>query len=169
MNCGTRWSPGRAFRSRGGDGVSAGGEPIWVPAPDDLASANVSRFARWLTQDGRARLTGDYLELWRWSMDRLDEFWAAVWDYFGVRAATPYQRVLSGSVMPDVQWFTGAQVPDEIIAAPSIPHTRTGKKLEIPVKRILQGGDPGQVMEAGAVDNPDALQWFAAYQTRTIR
>jgi acyl-coenzyme A synthetase/AMP-(fatty) acid ligase len=58
-------------------------------------------------------------------------------------------------------------VPDEIIAAPAIPHTRTGKKLEIPVKRILQGGDPSQVMDAGAVDNPDALQWFAAYQTRT--
>jgi len=54
-----------------------------------------------------------------------------------------------------------------IIAAPAIPHTRTGKKLEIPVKRILQGGDPSQVMDAGAVDNPDALQWFAAYQTRT--
>jgi acyl-coenzyme A synthetase/AMP-(fatty) acid ligase len=58
-------------------------------------------------------------------------------------------------------------VPDEIIAVPAIPHTRTGKKLEIPVKRILQGGDPGQVMDAGAVDNPDALRWFAAYQTRT--
>jgi acetoacetyl-CoA synthetase len=58
-------------------------------------------------------------------------------------------------------------VPDEIIAAPAIPHTRTGKKLEIPVKRILQGGDSRQVMAAGAVDNPDALAWFAAYQTRT--
>ena len=34
-----------------------------------------------------------------------------------------------------------------------------------PVKRILQGGDPLQVMDAGAVDNPDALRWFAAYQT----
>ena len=43
-------------------------------------------------------------------MDRLEEFWSAVWDYFGVRSATPYERVLSGSVMPDVQWFTGAQV-----------------------------------------------------------
>jgi acetoacetyl-CoA synthetase len=58
-------------------------------------------------------------------------------------------------------------VPDEIIAVPAIPHTRTGKKLEIPVKRVLQGGDPSQVMDAGAVDNPDALRWFAAYQRRT--
>ena len=90
--------------------MSAGAEPIWAPAPDDVAAANVSRFARWLTQAGRARLTGDYLELWRWSTERLEEFWPAVWDYFGVRSATPYERVLSGSVMPDVQWFTGAQV-----------------------------------------------------------
>ena len=53
------------------------------------------------------------------------------------------------------------------IAAPAIPNTRTGKKLEIPVKRILQGGDPRQILDPGAVDNPDALAWFAAYQTRT--
>ena len=87
-----------------------GGEPIWTPAPDEVTAANVSRFARWLTQDGRVRLTGDYLELWRWSTERQEDFWSAVWDYFGIRSATPHERVLSGSVMPDVQWFTGAQV-----------------------------------------------------------
>ena len=115
---------------------------------DDLAAANVSRFARWLTQDGRARLTGDYLELWRWSVDRLDEFWAAVWDYFGVRAATPYQRVLSGSVMPDVQWFTGAQVsyvehllrgrdPERVVLIDARESTRPGAG---PVSRLLTWG-----------------------------
>jgi acetoacetyl-CoA synthetase len=87
-----------------------GGEPIWAPTQDEIAAAGVTHFARWLTEDGRARLTGDYLELWRWSTERPEEFWAAVWDYFGVRSAVPYERVLSGSVMPDVQWFTGAQV-----------------------------------------------------------
>jgi len=86
------------------------GEPIWAPTPEDIAAAQVSRFARWLTQSGRARLTGDYLELWRWSTERLEEFWPAVWDYFDVRSASPHARVLSGSVMPDVRWFTGAQV-----------------------------------------------------------
>ena len=85
-------------------------EPIWVPEQDEITAANASRFARWLTRNGRARMTGDYLELWRWSADRLDEFLAAVWDYFGVRSATPYERVLSGSVMPDVEWFPGVQV-----------------------------------------------------------
>ena len=67
MNCGTCWSRRRAW---GGDGVS--GEPIWAPTPNDIAAAQVSRFARWLSQDGRARLTGDYLDLWRWSTDQLE-------------------------------------------------------------------------------------------------
>jgi len=71
-------------------GVRADHEPIWVPDPDEVNAANVSRFARWLTEHGRTQLTGDYLELWRWSVDRLDEFWAAAWDYFGIRSAAPY-------------------------------------------------------------------------------
>jgi acetoacetyl-CoA synthetase len=91
-------------------GVSADQEPIWAPEPDEVTAASVSRFARWLTEQGRAQLTGDYLPLWRWSVDHLDEFWSAVWDYFGVRSATRYDRVLTGSVMPEVEWFAGAQV-----------------------------------------------------------
>ncbi|MEV0945809.1 acetoacetate--CoA ligase [Rhodococcus sp. NPDC049939] len=51
-------------------------------------------------------------------------------------------------------------VPDEIIVAPGIPHTRTGKKLEVPLKRILQGADAHRTVDAGAVDNPDLLDWF---------
>jgi acetoacetyl-CoA synthetase len=53
-------------------------------------------------------------------------------------------------------------VPDEIIAVPGIPHTRTGKKLELPVKRLLQGATPEQVAKPGAVDRPDLLNFYAA-------
>ncbi|WP_280329962.1 acetoacetate--CoA ligase [Nocardia wallacei] len=53
-------------------------------------------------------------------------------------------------------------VPDEIIVAPGIPHTRTGKKLEVPVKRLFQGADPARVVERTAVDNPELLDWYAA-------
>jgi acetoacetyl-CoA synthetase len=105
--------------------VSVDREPVWVPDPDEVTAANVSRFARWLTQHGRAQMTGDYLELWRWSVDRLEEFWPAIWDYFGIRSATPCQRVLSGSVMPDGEWFTGAQLSY--------------------VEHLFRGRDPGQV------------------------
>lgn len=51
-------------------------------------------------------------------------------------------------------------VPDEIILAPGIPHTRTGKKLEVPIKKLFQGGDPAKVVERSAVDDPTLLDWY---------
>jgi acetoacetyl-CoA synthetase len=52
-------------------------------------------------------------------------------------------------------------VPDEVIEVPGIPHTRTGKKLELPVKRLLQGAEVEQVAKPGAVDDPALLDVFA--------
>ncbi len=51
-------------------------------------------------------------------------------------------------------------VPDEIIAAPGIPHTRTGKKLEVPIKRIFQGGETAKALDRSAVDAPELLDWY---------
>ncbi|MFI7092201.1 hypothetical protein ACIBSU_12600 [Streptomyces lydicus] len=51
-------------------------------------------------------------------------------------------------------------VPDEIIAAPGIPHTRTGKKLEVPVKRLLRGDGPDTVVDPGSVDRPSLIGWY---------
>ncbi|MGU3501417.1 acetoacetate--CoA ligase [Mycobacterium sp. C31M] len=57
-------------------------------------------------------------------------------------------------------------VPDEVIDAPGIPHTRTGKKLEVPIKKLFQGADAAKVVERSAVDNPDLLDWYVS-QRRT--
>lgn len=54
-------------------------------------------------------------------------------------------------------------VPDEIIEVPAIPHTKTGKKLEVPVKKILLGSDPDTVVARAAVDDPDLLSTFADF------
>ncbi|GAB0101787.1 acetoacetate--CoA ligase [Nocardia sp. JMUB6875] len=53
-------------------------------------------------------------------------------------------------------------VPDEIIAAPGIPHTRTGKKLEVPIKKLFQGAEVSTVVAPTAVDAPELLEWYAA-------
>lgn len=53
-------------------------------------------------------------------------------------------------------------VPDEVIHAPGIPHTRTGKKLEVPIKRLLQGSDPAGIVDRSAVDDPELIEWFGA-------
>jgi acetoacetyl-CoA synthetase len=44
-----------------------------------------------------------------------------------------------------------------VILVAQLPHTKTGKRLEVPVKRILQGADADRVVNRGAVDNPEAL------------
>ncbi|MEU5088888.1 acetoacetate--CoA ligase [Streptomyces sp. NPDC021356] len=54
-------------------------------------------------------------------------------------------------------------VPDEIVEAPGIPHTRTGKKLEVPVKRLLRGDAPDTVIDPGSVDRPELIDWYARF------
>ncbi len=51
-------------------------------------------------------------------------------------------------------------VPDVVIAAPGIPHTRTGKKLEVPVKKVLAGQDLGSSYDPGSVDVPELIDWY---------
>ncbi|QSE41309.1 acetoacetate--CoA ligase [Rhodococcus erythropolis] len=54
-------------------------------------------------------------------------------------------------------------VPDEIIEVPAIPHTRTGKKIEIPIKRIVQGADVDRIIGSDTIDDLDALRYFTRF------
>jgi acetoacetyl-CoA synthetase len=54
-------------------------------------------------------------------------------------------------------------VPDDVIAVGALPHTRTGKRLEIPVKRLIQGHPLDQVASPDAVDDYAALTQFTAH------
>ena len=54
-------------------------------------------------------------------------------------------------------------VLDDVIAVATLPHTRTGKRLEIPVKRLIQGHPLEQVASPDAVDDFAALVQFTAY------
>lgn len=58
-------------------------------------------------------------------------------------------------------------VPDDVIVAPGIPHTRTGKKLEVPVTAIM-AGHAGVSLDPRSIDNPDLIDWYRE-QGRTHR
>src|SRR5262245_13242799 len=53
--------------------------------------------------------------------------------------------------------------PDTIVAVPAIPRTLTGKKLEVPVKRILTGAEVSQVASSDALVEPSSIEPFADY------
>jgi acetoacetyl-CoA synthetase len=56
--------------------------------------------------------------------------------------------------------------PDDIAAVPAIPRTMTGKKLELPVKRILTGTPVEAVVSRDALASPESIEPFAAYAAR---
>ncbi|WP_058047667.1 acetoacetate--CoA ligase [Streptomyces roseifaciens] len=51
-------------------------------------------------------------------------------------------------------------VPDEVIEVPAVPHTLTGKRIEVPVKRLLQGTPLEKAVNPGSVDNADLLKFY---------
>jgi acetoacetyl-CoA synthetase len=84
----------------------------------------------------------------------------------GVELDDDLRRSLAGTLRTAL---SPRHVPDEIVAVPAVPYSRTGKKLEVPVKRILRGGDPDAVASAGALLDPGALDAFAAYREGGLR
>ena len=54
-------------------------------------------------------------------------------------------------------------LPDEIVAIPEVPRTLSGKKLEVPVKKLLLGGDPAKVVNRDSMANPDSFDMFIRY------
>ena len=59
--------------------------------------------------------------------------------------------------------YTARHVPDKIISVPLIPMTLTGKKMEVPVRRILLGTAPEKAANVSAMANPRALDFFVEY------
>jgi acetoacetyl-CoA synthetase len=85
------------------------GTVLWSPSRDVQERATLTRYMRWLAET-RGVEAGDYGELWRWSVERLEDFWASIWDFCDVRAARPYDRVLGRREMPGAEWFPGAEL-----------------------------------------------------------
>src|ERR687897_3092851 len=74
---------------------------LWEPPAEMVERALMTRFMR---ERGHA----SYDELWRWSVEDLEGFWASIWEFFGV--AGGYDRVLAATEMPGAEWFPGARV-----------------------------------------------------------
>jgi acetoacetyl-CoA synthetase len=83
--------------------------PIWQPTPEDVERAEVTRFIRWLGAERGVEVDG-YRELWKWSVDNLDDFWRAAWDYFEVLSDGEPETVLASREMPGAEWFPGTRV-----------------------------------------------------------
>ena len=86
-----------------------GQTPLWEPSAADRERAEMTRFMRWAAERS-GREFADYDELWRWSVEELEDFWASIWEFCGVRASKTYEQVLLDRHMPGAVWFEGAEL-----------------------------------------------------------
>jgi acetoacetyl-CoA synthetase len=81
----------------------------WIPDEATLADANLTRFMAWLAETDRGEY-GDYHELLRKSVDDIEWFWDAVWNFFDIQSNSPPRAVLGERSMPGTEWFPGATI-----------------------------------------------------------
>src|SRR5690625_5737472 len=83
--------------------------PLWQPSDALLRDSAMARFMSEANRRHELELE-DYEELWRWSVDQREAFWALVWEFFGVKASKSRDSVLEHDTMPGAKWFEGARL-----------------------------------------------------------
>jgi acetoacetyl-CoA synthetase len=85
------------------------GTVLWTPSSARAEGSELARYMRWLAERKGVRCS-DYAGLHRWSVERLEDFWASLWEFFALRSSAPYTRVLDARRMPGARWFEGARL-----------------------------------------------------------
>ena len=85
------------------------GDLLWTPGEDFVRSSNVTKLMAWLERERGLRFD-DYDALWRWSVEDIEGFWGALWDYFGIMSDLPCRRVVSRGPTFGTRWFEGSLV-----------------------------------------------------------
>ncbi len=84
--------------------------PLWKPSEERIEQAAISRFMSLIDERHGAGFSS-YGELYDWSVSNISDFWAAVWDFVGIKASRPYDVVVDDPTrMPGAQWFIGAKL-----------------------------------------------------------
>jgi acetoacetyl-CoA synthetase len=112
---------------------------LWEPTDEQVERATITRFSRWVADTRGVDVAGDYHALWRWSVDDIEAFWAAIWEFFEVESESGYEKVLGSREMPGTEWFPGATVSY--------------------ARHIFRGRDDGEVAIRHASELRDLGEW----------
>lgn len=82
---------------------------LWRPPTAVVEQSTMARYIATLAHQRGVEISS-YEDLWSWSVEHLDDFWASVWEFFDVRASRPYDAVLTDRAMPGTKWFPGARL-----------------------------------------------------------
>lgn len=90
---------------------------LWEPDSEFIRESNLFMYVEWLKENKNVDLeisenardnVKNYKNLWQWSVDKLEDFWKSVWEYFEIKNYSEYKAVLDERKMPGAKWFDGA-------------------------------------------------------------
>ncbi|NIR29446.1 MAG: acetoacetate--CoA ligase, partial [Gammaproteobacteria bacterium] len=151
-------------------------KPIWVPSPERVEEANITRFMHGL-RETRGLDVSDYTGLYHWSIEHPEDFWTAMWDFGDIIAETRGDTVLQhGDKMPGARWFPDARLN----FAENLLRRRDGAEAlvfrgEDKVRRSLtfvelyeQVSRYAQALRAAGVDRRDRVAAYMPNMPETI-
>lgn len=83
---------------------------LWQPKPDAISKANMTQFIRHVNERHQTSFS-EYNGLYEWSVDRIADFWARLWDFLDIIHSKGYDQVVDDPTkMPGATWFSGAHL-----------------------------------------------------------
>jgi len=86
------------------------GKLLWKPTPDVMAHSNMARFMGFVNRKHGLSIQ-DYWQLHQWSIERVPDFWAALWAFAGIIASRSFDNPVDDlDKFPGATWFPGAKL-----------------------------------------------------------
>jgi len=86
------------------------GKLLWKPSPELIAQSNMNRFIAFVNKRYGLNIQ-DYRQLHGWSVERIPDFWGAMWEFSGIIASQGYDKVVDDlGKFPGAKWFPGARL-----------------------------------------------------------
>ena len=86
------------------------GQLLWTPSRERVNQSNMVTFIHFVNERYGVRLES-YRELQKWSVQAIPDFWAAMWEFAGIRSSRGYDQVVDDlAKFPGARWFVGARL-----------------------------------------------------------
>ena len=144
--------------------------PIWTGSQQVQDTSNIARFMSWLRETGAFAgylrdvgvKEGDCVVGFIPNIPEAIVAFLAASSIGAIWSVCNQDVAISGVLARFKQLEpTVMIVSDDILEVAGLPHTLTGKRLEVPIKRILLGKPVSQALNLSAVDRPELIQYFA--------
>ena len=83
---------------------------LWEPEEERIKKSNMSQFMGFVNEKFNQDFS-EYEALYQWSVEKIPDFWAAMWEFAGIKASRTYDQVIEDETkMPGARWFPGARL-----------------------------------------------------------